>query len=151
LGTDFLQGRGLFGVVHRNTHNSRSGLFELMHLGDGGIDIRGFGRAHTLHNDGGTRPNLDFTNPDCTCRFSFQHAFNHFRGLVFHRHLDNGGTGVLFGVFLQPLLDLGYPLSRLFLVDFARVSLADDLIHKPLEKCLHTPPLAPLAYHEIDA
>ena len=56
---------------------------------------------------------------------------------------------MLFSVFLQPLLDLGYPLPGLFLVDFSSVSLADYLIHKPLEKCLHTPPFTPPAYHEI--
>ena len=56
---------------------------------------------------------------------------------------------MLFGVFLQPLLDLGYPLPGLFLVDFPGVSLTDDLIHKPFEKCFHTPPFPSLAYHEI--
>ena len=64
--------------------------------------------------------------------------------------MDNGGIGMLFGMFLQPLLDLGYPLPGLFLVDFPSVSLAGDLIHKPLEKCFHAPPFPPLAYHEID-
>ena len=56
---------------------------------------------------------------------------------------------MLFGVFLQPLLDLGYPLPGLFFVDFSSVSLARNLIHESLEKCFHTPPFPPLAYHEI--
>ena len=78
MGADLFKGRGLFGIVHRNSDNPRSGFFELMHLSDGSINIRCFGRAHALHNDGCARPNPDFANLDCTCGFSFRHAFKHF-------------------------------------------------------------------------